>query len=143
MSCLRLAAFSQQAPSCCSFRQREKTATCGLCTHKPEQMPGPHPAISLWSQPQPGLPTTASVLLFSCLLWSFSASRILLHSPTGTHPHPNWFTPAFSSESVVCKLGWVSELPKEGFTFIRPPTINIVYVVYVAWAGWLEFYINI
>lgn len=42
-SCLRLAAFSQQVPSCRSFRQREKTATCGLLIHKPEQDARPTP----------------------------------------------------------------------------------------------------
>lgn len=51
-----------------------------------------------------GFPSGLRDLLSSCLLWSFSASRMLLHSPAGTQPHSQLVYWSFLLDSVVCKL---------------------------------------
>lgn len=86
--CLAQAAFSERAPSCCSFRQRKKDSYLwalriqARTRRQARTLPSVCGVSFSWGFP-PGL----QALLFSCLLWSFSASRILLHSPTGTQLH--------------------------------------------------------
>lgn len=118
VSCLRPPASSQRAPSCYSFRQREDSYLWAPRTQARTRCQA-HTLPSPQSQLQPGLPTRASR---PTIFWSFMVFFHFQNAPA----FPNWNPAGF--ESVVCKLGWLSELPRELSISVTPPFIySILY----------------
>lgn len=136
---LRPAAFSQRALSCCSFRQREKTATWGSPHTSQDKTPGPTPCPLLVESASAGASHRGFKTCYFLVFFRFQNSPAF----------PTWDSTTFltglplplASESVICRLDWVLKLPRELFIFIILPSLYTI-LHCLCRVGWLGFYIN-